>query len=117
MFPDVTDIQPYIYDACVSVAPMRIAAGIQNKVLQSMASHVPVVTTTLGLGGIQAEPGKEILIGDTPEEFAHKVTQLMQDKELRENIAESAFGLIKKRYLWPDIIERMNYALGGLLNK
>ena len=60
--------------------------GIQNKILQSMAFRVPVVATTRGLGGIQAKPGRDILIADSPLEFAEGVIALMEDPALREDI-------------------------------
>lgn len=109
IFRDVADIRPLIRDACVSVAPMRIGAGVQNKILQAMALKVPVVTTSLGLGGIQAKPGLDILVADNPFEFADKVIMLMQNQS-RESIIENAFRLIKEKYSWTDIVK-------GLSNK
>jgi glycosyltransferase involved in cell wall biosynthesis len=115
VFEDVTDIRPFIKDACVSIAPMRIAVGVQNKILQSMANRIPVVTTTLGLGGIKAGNDKEVLIADTPEEFAEKIVMLMRDENLRVRLLKNAQALIKEQYLWPDICERLNKKLIDLL--
>lgn len=117
VFADVPDIRLFMQDACVSVAPMRIAVGIQNKILQSMAYGIPVVTTTLGLGGIKARPNIEVMVADTPQEFARQVIMLMQDNKLRNNIAESAYALIKEHYLWPDICAQLNARLISLVNK
>jgi glycosyltransferase involved in cell wall biosynthesis len=115
VFEDVTDIRPFIEDACVSIAPMRIAVGVQNKILQSMANRIPVVTTTLGLGGIKAGNDKEVLIADTPKEFAEKIVMLMRDENLRVRLLKNAQALIKEQYLWPDICERLNKKLIDLL--
>lgn len=111
---DVGDIRPFIEDACVSVAPMRIAAGIQNKIIQSMAFGIPVVTTTLGLGGIGAKPGKEILVASGHKDFAAKVAMLMKDGKLRNDIVSNAYALIKERYRWQDIVGVLSSKLEAL---
>jgi sugar transferase (PEP-CTERM/EpsH1 system associated) len=105
LYPDVADIKTYIRQATVSVAPMRIGVGIQNKILQSMALKVPVVATTLAKGAIEAEDNKEIIIADKPEGFAKGVIILLKDKDLRDYIAENAFRLVKEKYLWANIVK------------
>ncbi len=115
VFADVPDIRAFVQDASVAVAPMRISVGIQNKVLQSMAYGIPVVTTTLGLGGIKATPGKEVLIADTPLGFADQVVRIMEDPHLRGDIIKNAYTLIKENYLWPDICQELNTKLVSLV--
>ncbi len=66
----VADVRPYIAHASAAVAPMRIARGIQNKVLEAMAMARPTVVTGDALSGIGAIPGKEVLLADTAESFA-----------------------------------------------
>ena len=112
---DAPDIRAAVEDSCVSVAPMRVAVGIQNKILQSMAFRVPVVATTRGLGGIQAKPGRDILIADSPLEFAEGVIMLMEDSALREGIRENAYRLVKGKYFWPCIAEELNKKLLRLI--
>jgi len=104
----VEGIDPHIKDACVSVAPMRIAVGVQNKILQSMALRIPVVTTTLGLGGLQARAGQDILVADNPRDFADKVILLMQDSSAREGVRQKAYSLIREKYLWSNSVNRLN---------
>ncbi|TRZ95482.1 glycosyltransferase [bacterium] len=117
VFRDVPDLFEYVRDASVSIAPMRIAVGIQNKILQSMAYGVPVVTTTLGLGGIKARPNREVLVADKPEEFARQVIALMQDGCLKSSIVKNAHTLIKEHYLWPEICEQLHNRLISLITK
>ncbi len=114
IFSDIADIRALAEDACVSIAPMRIAVGIQNKILQSMAYRVPVVTTSLGLGSIQAKPERDILIADNAYEFANKVIMLMENHSLGELIRENAYKLTKEKYFWPDIVEDLNKKLLSL---
>ena len=66
----VPDVRPYLAHANAAIAPLRIARGIQNKVLEAMAMARPVIVSTAGLEGIDAEPGREVLRADTPAEFA-----------------------------------------------
>ncbi len=69
----VADVRPYIARADVVVAPMRIARGVQNKVLEGMAMGRPVVTTSQGLEGIDATPGHDLILADGAEAFAAAV--------------------------------------------
>ena len=66
----VPDVRPYLQYASAAVAPMRIARGIQNKVLEAMAMARPVVVTGDALEGIEAEPGSDVLLAEGPEAFA-----------------------------------------------
>ena len=66
----VPDVRPYFEKASVFVAPLRAGSGIQTKNLEAMAMGVPVVTTSVGAMGLEADIGKELLVADTPEDFA-----------------------------------------------
>ncbi len=74
----VDDVRPYLQHACAVVAPMRIARGIQNKVLEGMAMARPVVVSPQGLEGIDARPGVEVLLADGAEEFAGRIVQAIE---------------------------------------
>lgn len=77
----VEDVRPYIAHAQVVVAPMRIARGIQNKVLEGMSMARPVVVTSKGLEGIGAEHGQELLVADTPGDFADRVREVIDGRK------------------------------------
>jgi sugar transferase (PEP-CTERM/EpsH1 system associated) len=66
----VADVRPYLMHATAGVAPLRVARGIQNKVLEAMSLGRPVVLTSGALEGIDAEPGKDVILADTIEAFA-----------------------------------------------
>jgi sugar transferase (PEP-CTERM/EpsH1 system associated) len=73
----VPDIRPYLHQAAVIVAPLRIARGIQNKVLEGMAAGRPMVASPEALDGIAARVGRDILVGDGAEAFAHAVADVL----------------------------------------
>ncbi len=100
----VSDIRPYISNSLVYVVPMRMGSGTKLKVMQAMAMHIPVVTTTLGAEGIDVTPGRHILLGDTPAEFAQQVVTLLNDREERQRLADNARRLVEEKYDWTTIV-------------
>jgi glycosyltransferase involved in cell wall biosynthesis len=101
----VESIEDTIKDAAVSVAPVRIAAGIQNKVLVSMACGVPVVLTSLIAGGIpELMTNKNCLVADGKESFARNVILLLRDNSIRNTIAKAGYNLMREKYSWDKIL-------------
>lgn len=86
--------------SCVSVCPMRYGAGIQNKILESMALAVPVVTTSIGLEGIGAKDGEEILVADDPDAFAARTLDVLADPGLRSRLGANGARFIDLHYRW-----------------
>jgi sugar transferase (PEP-CTERM/EpsH1 system associated) len=97
---EVDDVRAYLIHADISVAPMRIARGVQNKVLEAMAVGVPVVATPPAIEGIEIRDGEEVLVGSTPDEFAHQVVRLLSDAELRKSITRKAWNKMSQSYNW-----------------
>jgi len=73
----VPDVRPYLAHADVAVAPLRIARGIQNKVLEAMAMARPVVATPEAFEGVRAEPGRDLLVAEGAEAFAEAVSSVL----------------------------------------
>lgn len=96
----VDRVQPYVTGSSVFVAPMRIARGLQNKILESMAMGVPVVTSPLGYEGIIATPPRDLFVENEPEEFAAKVVLLIKDPVLRQQMATNGRLVIENSYQW-----------------
>jgi len=103
----VPDVRPYFNDSAVFVCPLRSGSGMQAKNLEAMAMGVPIVTTSVGFEGLEAVPGKEILIADEPGKFADYVIQLIEDKEFRNEISENARRLVETKYSWHRIVKRL----------
>ena len=103
----VDDIRPYVAGACVYVAPLRMGGGTRLKVLQAMAMAKPIVSTTLGCNGIQAQDGREALLADSPQNFAAAVVRLTRDEALRRELGAHARALAVARYDWSHIAPLM----------
>jgi glycosyltransferase involved in cell wall biosynthesis len=84
----------------VGVCPLRLGAGVQNKVLEYMALGLPTVSTALGLEGFEARPGTELLVADEPDEFARAVVRLLTDRAEAEEIARAARAYVVKSHSW-----------------
>ena len=96
----VSDLRPYLDRAQVAIDPLRVGAGLQNKVLEAMAMGVPMVVTSVANEGIGAEPGHHLLVADTPEEFAREVVTLLGDRDLRTRMGEAARRFIVEEWTW-----------------
>jgi len=96
----VNDILPYYHQSDIFVAPLRIARGVQNKVLQAFSCGIPVVASSMGAEGIDCIDGKNILIADTPAMFFDKIERLKNNTTLYSSIKENALSLVKNHYSW-----------------
>ncbi|MDH5447131.1 MAG: glycosyltransferase family 4 protein [Gammaproteobacteria bacterium] len=86
----VDDVRTYAWDSCVYIIPLRVGSGTRIKAFEAMAMGSPVVSTTLGVEGLEIEPGRHYLNADTETSFADSVLTLMRDKTTRENISKNA---------------------------
>ncbi|MEQ1889847.1 MAG: TIGR03087 family PEP-CTERM/XrtA system glycosyltransferase [Alphaproteobacteria bacterium] len=96
----VADVRPYIAHGAASVAPIRIARGIQNKVLEAMAMARPVITASPAFEGITATPGKELIVADDPEDFADMACKVALGEIDGHAIGRSARQCVVAHYSW-----------------
>lgn len=113
----VEDVRPYYARAAVSVAPYRYGEGTKLKVLEAMASGVPVVTTTIGCQGIDVVHGEQVLIADSEEDFSGQVIDLLRDAEKRAHLAGAARRRIEEKYTWKKIVGDLEPKLLALVKK
>ena len=104
----VADIRPYYRVADVCVMPLRIARGLQNKVLEAMAAAVPVVTTSNVIDGLGAKPGEDVMIGDGADELVAKIVALLEDEKLRRRVGQAGRSFVEKRFSWQVAVERLD---------
>jgi sugar transferase (PEP-CTERM/EpsH1 system associated) len=109
----VDDIVPYYQKADVFVAPFRLARGVQNKILQSLACGLAVVTTQLGLEGIKAEPEQEILIANNPESFFEAIQRLLTEEPLYRRLSENGPKFIQQHHSWDSVLQDLAAVLEG----
>lgn len=103
----VDDIRKAYSDADIMIAPMRIASGTNIKILESMASALPVVTTTIGIEGIETQGGKEAIIANKPPDFAREVVSLLRNKKQQQQMGQAGRKLIECFYDWPKISQKL----------
>lgn len=106
----VPDVRPFLQHAAVVVAPMRIARGVQNKVLEAMAMARPVVTTQSCAAALSAIAGKELFVAETAGEFAHQVLALL-DGARHDAIGTAARARVLTDYDWGRNLNRFEMLL------
>jgi glycosyltransferase involved in cell wall biosynthesis len=100
----VPDIRPYIQQATVAAAPLLYGAGIQNKVLEAMACGTPVVTTGQAAGGMQAQPGRDLLVAESAPQFATAIVQLLENADERRALRNAGRAYVEAHHSWPAIV-------------
>jgi glycosyltransferase involved in cell wall biosynthesis len=96
----VPDLRPHLAAAAAVVVPLRLGGGTRLKIVEAMAVGKAIVSTTLGSEGIEAVPGRDLLIEDQPAAFADAVNRLLADPDLAMAIGQSARRLVVQRYSW-----------------
>ncbi|MDR2187955.1 MAG: TIGR03087 family PEP-CTERM/XrtA system glycosyltransferase [Azonexus sp.] len=96
----VHDIRPYLQHADVVVAPLRVARGIQNKILEAMAMARPVVAAADCAAPVDATPGKELIVAGDANEFVTVISDLLDDPETAAAIGKAARQRVIDRYSW-----------------
>lgn len=104
----VPDLEPYLAQSALMVVPVRAGGGMRVRILEAFARGMPVVTTTVGLEGIEAQPESEVLLADDPEAFAASVVRLLEDPQLRQCLSTNGRRLAEKRYDWQVVLKEMD---------
>ena len=104
----VPEVQPYIRGSALMVAPLAIARGTQNKILEAMAMGVPVVTSSVAAGGVDAEPENHLLVADTPQQIAAAVLRITQNPAQRQHFAKSGRERMLSHHAWPRSMQRLD---------
>lgn len=102
----VPDTRTYFESALIFISPLRLGAGIKNKILEAMAMETPVVATPLSCDGIPVAPGQHALLGVTDEELANAVFRLFQDPRLRRLLQRNGRQLVEQQFTWGRVAEQ-----------
>lgn len=102
----VEDIRPYLGKASIFVAPMVNGGGIKNKLLQAMAMEKPVVSTRLGAEAFCCKDDENLVLVDSPLDFAKEIIALLRDEPRRKSIARKGRELVVEYYNWDNTAAR-----------
>lgn len=104
----VPDVRPYLDEAEICVVPLRVARGIQNKLLEGLAMGLPCVSTRCSWAGTVIGEGDGILVADDPAEFAEHAIHLLQDDQYRGLMGRKARAVVEERYRWDDQLQQLD---------
>lgn len=110
----VESVQPYLEQAAVVVVPLLDGGGTRLKILEAFAAQRAVVSTSKGAEGIDAVPGKDILLADDPESFANEVLRLLDNPAAANQIAKAGHQLAVQQYDWKSIDKQISKVVRGL---
>jgi glycosyltransferase involved in cell wall biosynthesis len=97
---EVPDMRPWLAGSAVYVCPMRSGTGIKNKLLEAMACGLPCVASRLAVRGLSVEPGRHVLVADTPAAMADAVVRVLGDPGLAAALGLAARAYAAERHSW-----------------
>ena len=107
----VSDVRPFVRRSALMVAPLRIARGTQNKLLEAMAMGVPVVTSPAAAGGVDAHDRKHLLVAATPAEVAQAVLHVLENPAERARLAHAGRARMLSHHDWGRSMQRLDRIL------
>ena len=110
----VPDMRPYMDEAELFIAPMRMARGIQNKLLEALAMGLPCVASQTAARGTVVQDGEGILAADDPEVFAEHVVRLLRDGAFRAAMASKARATAEANYRWEAQLTRLDQVIASV---
>lgn len=111
----VPDVRPHLRRAALMIAPLNIARGTQNKLLEAMAMGVPVVTSRIAAGGVDASAPEHFLVASTPQEYARAVLRILEHPAERQRLATAGRARMLSHHAWPKSMQRLDELIGRLL--
>lgn len=113
----VTDVRDHVRRSAVSVAPLIIARGTQNKILEAMAMGVPVVCSPAAAKGVDAIAERHLLVANTPEEYACAIVSVMEDAKGRERLAQAGRNRVLSNHSWASSMQKLDGIIESLLER
>lgn len=101
----VHDVRPYIEQAAAYIVPIRVGGGTRLKIYEAMAMGKPVISTSVGAEGLPLNDGVELLLADTPKEFAEAVIRVVTDSVLADRLATRAAQMVRDRFGWRNVAD------------
>jgi hypothetical protein len=104
----VADVRPYVTGSALTVAPLRIARGTQNKILEAMAMGVPVVASRIAAGGVDAIQGEHLLVAETPDGYRDAILSVLGDAAERARLSAGGRARVLSHHAWPNSMKRLD---------
>jgi sugar transferase (PEP-CTERM/EpsH1 system associated) len=112
----VADVRPYLAQASIAVVPLRIARGVQNKLLEALAMGLPTVACSAAALGVHGVDGRYFFVADFADQFAEATVRLLRDPALRERTGEAARASIEANYRWDHQLARLDRVMEKALH-
>jgi polysaccharide biosynthesis protein PslH len=113
----VEDIRPFVARGSICIVPLRIGGGTRLKIFEAMAMSKAVVSTSIGAEGLPVQDGENILLADTPKDFARSMISLLRDPDQRRCMGASARALVQEKYSWPKVAESFACTLQEVITR
>jgi polysaccharide biosynthesis protein PslH len=104
----VPDVRPFVRRAALMIAPLNIARGTQNKILEAMAMGVPVVTSRVAAGGVDAVAQEHFLVAQSPEEYSAAVLRILDNPAERSRLAHAGRERVLRNHAWSHSMQRLD---------
>lgn len=111
----VDSVAEAVRDGSVGVCPMRIGAGIQNKILEYMALGLPVVTTSISFDGIGAQAGRDLFVADTARDFSQRIIEICGNSDLAERLSRNGRRFVETTRNWESVTLPVVESLNAML--
>ncbi len=111
----VDDIRESYASARIFAAPMQTGSGLQNKLLEAMAMQLPCVTTSIANASLYAEDGRQVLVGDTAQAFADHLIKLLQNEDLRDQLAIAGYNYVNDNFSWEKSCKKLENILHSVI--
>jgi sugar transferase (PEP-CTERM/EpsH1 system associated) len=104
----VPDVRPYLHRAALMVAPLNIARGTQNKILEAMALGVPVVASRVAAGGVDASAPEHLLVASSPQEYVEAIVRVLEDSGERARLSAAGRARVLASHAWDASMRRLD---------
>lgn len=113
----VDDVRPLVARSTVEIVPLREGGGTRLKILEALALGTPVISTSKGVEGLDLEPGRHVLVADTPHDFAAATLRLLADPDLCRQLSKAGRQAVAERYDWAVLAPRLNTLIETIIRK
>jgi sugar transferase (PEP-CTERM/EpsH1 system associated) len=104
----VDDVRPYMEEAAAFIVPIRIGGGTRLKIYEAMAMEKPVISTTVGAEGLNVNDGEDLLLADSPADFAKAVVRVLQEPPFARQLGSKGAQKVRQLYAWNKVAEKFD---------